>query len=398
MHHGVRVHPDILCGKSTGPAGHSEATVQAQEATAESGQSGGGKSSGGRGQPVGGRVADDQLHLAARTAVGDGRPGRGGWPGAGLRVPVAARHASERDAAGDCVRLRQRREHQRREQRRRQGHAEGVHHAGQPPTDGERRPEPVPVQRGRGRRHGQRAGTVVFRLGPRPEMRRGQAGQVATVQADIRWPEVGQQGGGVGQVQARHAGHGPRVRVGGGRSSVVRVGYLRFHGRAQPVVAAGRATAAPAQAEGPGAREAAHRPQEGEARHAHSGPDHGLIHRVLASVLLHVHTDAAVFCVPHPGSGVYYSLLAGLHELGHQSGYLHDIQQGLPAQLPARAVQVKSSLPRGTRLPSLTFDRFHSSGGEVMKTIRSKFPPCVRLDFFAWITVINVFRKTVFTE
>jgi len=66
------------------------------------------------------------------------------------------------------------------------------------------------VQRGRGHGHGQRAGTIVVRLGQRAKVRRRQAGQVAAVQADIRCrPQVGQ--GGVGQGQAGHTGHGQGV-------------------------------------------------------------------------------------------------------------------------------------------------------------------------------------------
>lgn len=344
VHHGVRVHPDIFRGQGAGAAGHTEAADQAEEGRGQGGgQSGQGGQGVGRGaQPVG-RVADDELHHARAAAasgrdrhVGGGR--RGGTRG---RIPFAARDAGEHHAAGDRVRLRERREHQRREQGRRQGHAQGVHHAGQPPADGQRRPgprrRPLPgVQRGRGRGHGQRAGAVVVRLGQRAEVRRGQAGQGAAVQADIRRrPEVGQ-GGRVGQGQARHTGHGQGVHDEpgrGGARAVVR------RGRGRGVGGRGRVPVQ-AQAAGPGAREAADRAQKGETGHTHIGPDHGLVHRVLAAVLLHVHTVATVPRVLHTAAGVHHSLLAGLHELGHQPGHLHDIQQGLPAQLPARLVQM----------------------------------------------------------
>lgn len=93
------------------------------------------------------------------------------------------------------------------------------------------------VQRGGGRGHGQRAGAVVVGLGKRAKVRRGQAGQVAAVQADIRRSEIVQSCG-IGQSQAGHIGHGqgvhnepgrrsrsgssstPRVRCGGGRGRI----------------------------------------------------------------------------------------------------------------------------------------------------------------------------------
>lgn len=337
VHHGVRLHPDIFRGQGEGAAGHTEAAVQAEKGRGQGGGQGGEGVFGRGAQPVG-RVADDELHHARATAPGRDR--HVGWRGGGARgrLPFAAGHADEHHAAGDRVRLRERREHQRREQGRRQGHAQGVHHAGQPPADGQRRPgprRPVPgVQRGRGRGHGQRAGAVVVRLGQRAEVRRRQAGQGAAVQAHIRRrPQVGQ-GGRVGQGQAGHTGHrqGVHDEPGRGGARAVPRGGGRRVGRGRVPVQA--------QAAGPGAREAADRAQKGETGHAHIGPHHGLVHRVLAAVLLHVHTVATVPRVLHTAAGVHHSLLAGLHELGHQPGHLHDLQQGLSAQLPACSVQM----------------------------------------------------------
>jgi len=131
VHNGVRVHPDILRGQGARAAWHPETADQAEDPEV---REGGGERVDDGAEPVG-RVADDQLHHA--TAASAGRRRYGGGVAAG-RVPVAAGHAGERRAAGDRLRLRERREHQRREQGRRQGHAEGVHHAGQPPADGER--------------------------------------------------------------------------------------------------------------------------------------------------------------------------------------------------------------------------------------------------------------------
>lgn len=97
-------------------------------------------------------------------------------------------------------------------------------------------------------------------------------------------------------------------------------------------------SAAAAEAPGSGAREAADRAEKGETRHAHTGPDHGLVHRLLAAVLLHVHIDAAVLGLLHTATSVYHSFLVGIHEFRHQPGYLHDIQQRLSPQFPARFV------------------------------------------------------------
>lgn len=119
VHHGVRVHPDILRGQSTGAAGHPQTAVQAEET--KTGQR---AVVGGSAQPVG-HVANDEFHHA--SAAGVHRYGR--VQHAAVRNPFAAGHAGQHHAAGDSVRLCERREHQRREQGRRQGHAEGVHHA-----------------------------------------------------------------------------------------------------------------------------------------------------------------------------------------------------------------------------------------------------------------------------
>jgi len=157
------------------------------------------------------------------------------------------------------------------------------------------------------------------------------------VQADIRRPEVGQ-GGGIGQSETGHTGHGQSVDAGPGglRRRAPSVRGRGRDGRGHAVV---RRSAA-AETAGPGTGETAHRPEEGETRHAHTRPNHGLVHRLLVPVLLHVHTDPVVPGVLHTAAGVHHSLLVGLHELGHQPGDLYDIQQGLPAQFPARVVQI----------------------------------------------------------
>jgi len=98
VYHGVRLHPDILRGQGACAAGHPETAVEAEKGGGQSckGCRRGGRS---RAEPVD-RVADDQFHHAP---VSGQRPAD--------RVPVAARDAGQHHAAGDRLRLRQRREH-----------------------------------------------------------------------------------------------------------------------------------------------------------------------------------------------------------------------------------------------------------------------------------------------
>jgi len=258
------------------------------------------------------------------------------------------------------------------------------------------------LERGRGRGHGERAGTVVVRLGQRAEVRRGETGQVTAVQADIRRAQVVGQGAGrgrgVGQGQAGHAGHGQGVgdESGGRRATHMRRGRRGRSGRGHAVV---RRPAA-AEAAGPRARETADRAEKGETRHAHTGPDHGLVHRLLVPVLLHVHTDAPVPDVPHTAAGVHHSVLAGLHELGHQPGHLHDIQQGLPPQLPPRAVQIDTSYLRRVHVPSRKRrhcrSRHQRAASKTTKSLSRNYPivPLPQLQLLLLLLLTISYRST----
>ena len=155
-------------------------------------------------------------------------------------------------------------------------------------------------------RHGERVRPQQLGLGCSVPVRGGETPQTASVQADFR-AEGGQE---------------PAGRQGQG---LPQQGTHR------------RGGAAGAEAARPRTREAPHRPEEGEARHAHPRPHHGLVHRLLAAVLLHVHPQTGL---PHSGHRLLHGLLAGVHELGAQPGHLHHLQQGLPEGLPADPVQV----------------------------------------------------------
>lgn len=90
----------------------------------------------------------------------------------------------------------------------------------------------------------------------------------------------------------------------------------------------------------PRAREAAPGTQEGEARHAHPGPHHGLLHRVLAALLHALHPNAALLLLRYPREGLRHCLLARLHELRAQPRHLHSLQQGLPARVSTHPLQM----------------------------------------------------------
>lgn len=95
------------------------------------------------------------------------------------------------------------------------------------------------------------------------------------------------------------------------------------------------------EAQGPRTGEAEDREEEGEEGDPDPRTDNGFLHRVLAALLLHVHTQAEA---ADTGNRFLHGLLAGLHELRPQPGHIHDLQQGLQEGFQAHTVQVMFGL------------------------------------------------------
>uniref|UniRef100_A0ABD2WH60 Uncharacterized protein n=1 Tax=Trichogramma kaykai TaxID=54128 RepID=A0ABD2WH60_9HYME len=189
------------------------------------------------------------------------------------------------------------------------------------------------------RGHGVGARSVVLGQRRRVALRRRQAAQAALLQAHIR-PQGPREDAPAASSSSSSSTAAPPAAASPAAAAVRRWQLQQRPGRQSQPARHHRGGREAAEAARSRAREAPPGAQEGEARHPHTGPDHGQLHRLLAALLLSVHRQADV---PESGdtrAGVRDRLLARLHELGPQSRHLHGLQQGLSPSLQKDTLQM----------------------------------------------------------